>query len=184
MFSLIARTLGSPSGGGFPKFLQESASLFPDQVKKHAGKIIGKQPSKFMMNLLSKWVARQQAKKPGTSVDFKFLPTGPRNLLKGFSQLDGTFSKAFVDGTVGEGFDHATALAKITQSMLFLHANWFMIEGRILGALSDEEVMRVKSLVKGSWKYVKMNCGHAIPLEKPIEESQEILNWVCEFLKN
>ncbi len=179
-FSLTAKTMGSLGGGGFAKFLQENRNLLPDEVRKQAGQIMGKPQPKFLMNLFSKWVAWQQAKKPGSPVDFKFLPAGPRNVLKNFSQLDGTFSKAFVDGTVGADFDHATALAKITQPMLFLHANWFMIEGRILGALTDEEVAQVKSLVKGSWKYVKMNCGHAIPLEKPDEESKEIMIWVNE----
>lgn len=105
-------------------------------------------------------------------------------LKRSFSHFDYTFSKAFTDGTVGEGFDHATALSKITQPILFLHANWFMIEGRILGALTDEAVARVKSLVKGRWKYIKMNCGHAIPLEKPDEESKVILDWVDHYLVN
>ena len=73
-------------------------------------------------------------------------------------------------------------MISITQPLLFLHANWFMIEGRLLGALSDEEVARVKSLIKGSWTYVKMNCGHAIPFEKPDDESQEIMNWVDKYL--
>ncbi|MEM3563617.1 MAG: alpha/beta hydrolase [Candidatus Jordarchaeaceae archaeon] len=103
-------------------------------------------------------------------------------MFKAVSQFDATFSKAFADGTMGEGFDHATALAKVTQPMLFLHAKWFMIEGRLLGSISDKEVARVKSLVKGSWKYVNMNCGHAIPLEKPDEESKEIMDWVDEYL--
>jgi hypothetical protein len=127
MFSLTARTMGSPDGGGFPRFLQESGTLIPDEVKKYAAQIMGKQPPKFLINLISKWVARQQAKKPGKPVDLKFLPAGPRNLLRGYSQFDGTFSKAFVDGTVGKDFDHATALSKITQPLLSLHANWFMI---------------------------------------------------------
>lgn len=107
-----------------------------------------------------------------------------RTLLKGFSQFDTTFSRAFTDGTIGEGFDHASALAKVRQPLLFLHANWFIIDGRLLGAIDDEGVARVKTLVKGSWKYVKMNCGHAIPFEKPDEESKEIMNWVDEYLKD
>jgi hypothetical protein len=53
-----------------------------------------------------------------------------------------------------------------------------------LGALSDEEVARVKSFVKGSWKYVKMNCGHAIPLQKPEEESKEIMKRASENFAN
>lgn len=105
------------------------------------------------------------------------------SILKG-TDFDPTFSKAFVNGTAGEGFDHATALATIEQPILFLHARWFLIEGRILGALSDAEVDRVKDLVRGSLKYVKMNCGHAIPFEKPDEESKLIIDWVDENLSN
>ena len=131
------------------KFLLKSKKIFPNEVKKHLGQIMGKKS---------------------------------RALLKGFLQFDSTFSKAFTNGTAGEGFDHETALAMIKQPLLFLHANWFMIEGRLLGALSDEEVARVKSLIKGSWTYVKMNCGHAIPFEKPDDESQEIMNWVDKYL--
>ena len=70
-----------------------------------------------------------------------------------------TFSKAFAEGTVGKGFDHATALSKITQPMLFLHANWNIHKGRLVGALTDNDVSRVKSLVKGSFKYVRLKCG-------------------------
>jgi pimeloyl-ACP methyl ester carboxylesterase len=136
------------------------------------------------VNIISKMIALQLAIRPGSVVDLKFLPIKTRVMLKGNSQFDITFTKAFVDGTMGEGFDHATALAKVTQPMLFLHANWFMHQGRIIGALDDDDVARVKSLVKGSFKYVRMNCGHGIPLEKPDEESREIISFVDEYLIN
>jgi hypothetical protein len=29
-----------------------------------------------------------------------------------------------------------------------------------------------------------MNCGHAIPFEKPDEESKEIINWFEEYLRD
>jgi hypothetical protein len=102
-------------------------------------------------------------------------------LIKGITQFDGNVARAFVDGTVGKDFDHATTLAKITQSVLLLHANWFMQEGRLVGALDDKDVERVRSLVKGPWKYVRMNCGHAIALEAPAKEAEEILGWFAEY---
>jgi pimeloyl-ACP methyl ester carboxylesterase len=73
--------------------------------------------------------------------------------------------------------------AKINQPVLFLHANWLRHNGRLLGALDDGDVARVKSLVKGSWKYVRMKCAHAIALEAPIEEAKEILSWVDDTVR-
>ena len=58
-----------------------------------------------------------------------------------------------------------------------------MIQGRLLGALDDNDVARVRSLVKGPWKYVRMNCGHGIPMEAPVEEAREILSWIDEYVK-
>ncbi len=84
---------------------------------------------------------------------------------------------------MGEEFDHAATLSKITQPILFLHANWFMHQGRLLGALDDQDVERVRSLVKGAWKYVRMNCGHAIAIAAPDEEAEEIIRWVDAYVK-
>jgi pimeloyl-ACP methyl ester carboxylesterase len=114
-------------------------------------------------------------------LDMGLLPPRARILTRSISQFDGNFARAFVEGTAGEGFDHATTLAKITQPTLFLHANWFMHQGRLMGALNDDDVARAKSLVKGPWKYIRMNCGHAIALEAPVEEVMEILSWVDEY---
>ena len=102
--------------------------------------------------------------------------------MKGISQFDGNFSRAFVEGTAGEGFDHAETLARITQPVLFLHAKWFMHEGRLMGALDDNDVARAQSLVKGPWKYVRLDCAHAMALDVPDKEAKEILSWVNEYL--
>jgi pimeloyl-ACP methyl ester carboxylesterase len=126
-------------------------------------------------------IAMRQAISPGHPIDLKMAPFPGRILIKGMSQFDGNFARAFVEGTVGEGFDHAATLANITQPVLFLHANWFMYEGRLLGALDDNDVARAKSLVKGPWKYVRIQCGHAIALEAPNKEAEEILNWFDEY---
>jgi uroporphyrinogen-III decarboxylase len=57
------------------------------------------------------------------------------------------------------------------------------VQGRLLGALDDNDVARVRSLVKGPWKYVRMNCGHGIPMEAPVEEAREISIWIDEYVK-
>jgi pimeloyl-ACP methyl ester carboxylesterase len=128
-------------------------------------------------------MAVKQAFSPGRPIDLKILPLPARISTRGASQFDGNFARAFEEGTMGEGFDHATTLARITQPVLFLHANWFRHHGRLMGAPDDNDAARVKSLVKGPWKYVRMNCGHAIALEAPVEEAKEILSWFDEYVK-
>jgi pimeloyl-ACP methyl ester carboxylesterase len=142
-----------------------------------------KLPPKPVMKFIAWTIAVQNAFYPGTPVDLKILPLPARIIMRGASQFDGHFSRAFAQGTMGEGFDHATTLARITQPVLFLHANWVMHQGRLFGALDDNDVAHVKSFVKGPWKYVRMKCGHAIALETPGEEAKEILSWVNESVK-
>lgn len=84
---------------------------------------------------------------------------------------------------MGEGFDHSETLARITQPVLFLHAKWFMHEGRLMGALDDDDAARVQSLVKGPWKYIRLDYAHAIALDVPGKEAQEILAWDGEYVK-
>ncbi len=167
-------------GGGYSRFFLEDLSRMAGAAK---GVMKVRLPPKPIMKFIAWTIALHQAFSPGSPIDMKGLPLPARIITRGNSQFDGNFSRAFVEGTVGEGFDHATALAKITQPILFLHANWSMIQGRLMGALDDDDIARVKSLVKGPWKYVRMHCGHSIPLEAPVEEAKEILSWVeeCSF---
>jgi pimeloyl-ACP methyl ester carboxylesterase len=145
--------------------------------KNSAGVV--KMAPKPMMKLLSSWMALHQAFSPGSPLDLKMLPPEPRIIIKGISQFDGNFSRAFVEGTAGEGFDHAGTLARIRQPVLFLHAKWFMHQGRLVGALDDKDVAHVQSLVRGPWKYVRLDCAHAIALDVPEREAREILAWAA-----
>lgn len=179
MFLGLSR-MAVAGGGGYSRFFLEEIMRRAEDSK---GVVNLKVPPKPIQKIIAWWIAAKQAFSPGSPIDFKILPLPARILTRGSSQFDGNFSRAFVEGTAGEGFDHATTLAKITQPILFLHANWFMHQGRFMGALDDNDVARVKTLVKGPWKYVRMNCGHAIALEAPVEEAKEILSWVDEYVK-
>jgi pimeloyl-ACP methyl ester carboxylesterase len=169
-----------PGGGGYARFFLEE---LPRGAKNAKGVIKVKLPPKPLMKLIGWFIAMQQAFSPGNPVDLQFLPASARIMTRGISQFDGNFARAFIQGTVGEGFDHATTLSKISQPILFLHANWFMHQGRLLGALDDDDVEHVRSLVKGEWKYVRMNCGHAIAIDAPAKEAQEIMTWAEEYVK-
>ncbi len=167
-------------GGGYSRFFFEQLMRAAEDAK---GVMDIKVPPRFIQKIIAWWIAVKQSFFPGSPVDLKILPKPARILIRSTSQFDGNFSRAFVEGTAGEGFDHATALARIKQPILYLHANWFMHQGRLLGAQDDNHVERVKSLVKGPWKYVRLDCGHAVALEAPVEETREILNWLDAYVK-
>jgi len=169
-----------PGGGGYPYFFSEHLI---ESAREAAEVMNAKVPPKFLVGLLAKLIAWQQALSPGQPVDFWFMPGKMRIMLRGTSQFDGNFSRAFVEGTAGENFDHAETLSRIQQPVLFLHANFFVRnDGRLLGAQDDADVARVKSLVRGPWSYVRMDCGHAIALEAPGQEAAEILKWYDEVV--
>ncbi|MDR2535759.1 MAG: alpha/beta hydrolase [Treponema sp.] len=167
-------------GGGYAGFLRESVDKMANIEK---GIMDMKMPPKSIMKIFTWIIAMKQAFSPGSPVDIRILPLPARIFIKSNSQFDGNFSRAFTEGTMGMDFDHAQTLSKIIQPVLFLHSNWVMHNGRLLGALDDNDVERIKTLVKGPWKYVKMECGHAIAMEKPTEEANIIINWADENIK-
>ncbi|KAI1277928.1 Alpha/Beta hydrolase protein [Xylaria sp. FL0933] len=170
-----------PDGGGFAAFFRDF--LVPAITTQTDNRVMSsrKPPPKFVLNMVGRLIALQQKRHPGKRVDFSFLPSDRRIMFRGMSQFDGNFSRAFVDGSMGKDFDHAETLARIDVPVLFLHARYFMMQdGRLMGALTDEDVERVKDLVKGPWKYVKMDCGHAIAIDAPEQEAREIRSWINE----
>ena len=172
--------LAIPGGGGYARFFGEHVAA----TARQAAEVMNTQvPPACVVKLLAHMIALKQALSPGRPVDFRFLPEKLRIIMRGTSQFDGNFSRAFVEGRVGENFDHAETLTRIHQPVLFLHAHSFQLDdGRLMGALDDDVVARVKSLVRGPWKYVRMDCGHAIALEAPEREAAEILAWYDEVV--
>jgi pimeloyl-ACP methyl ester carboxylesterase len=165
-------------GGGYARFFGEHVA---ESARQAAQVMNTPLPPGWLMSLMTKFIALQQALAPGKPVDFWFLPDKMRIITRGSSQFDGNFSRAFVDGTAGEGFDHAQTLKLIRQPVLFLHANFFTLEdGRLMGAINDEDVARIRELVEAPFKYVRMDCGHVIALEEPAQEAAEILAWYEE----
>lgn len=166
-------------GGGFTR-------LYLDHIVpniRQAGDVMSaKLPAAPIISLIGILIALQQALRPGKPIDLPFLPKRARIMMRGTSQFDGNFARAFVDGSMGEAFDHAETLSRIKQPVLFLHANHMVRDGRLLGALDDADVLRVAGLVTGPWKYVRMDCGHAIPLLAPEQEAREICDWIDSWI--
>lgn len=160
-FSDCVTKIGTPGGGGLPRFFAEV------EVPSEPGKEVFKIP-KGVSVAISKIIALNQWLRPGQPVNIPGLPPQVRLLIKGMSVYDPDFSRAFVEGTVGKDLDHATMLSKIKVPMLFFHAPWFLTEEKeLVGALDDNDVQRVQSLVQGGFECIKMDCGHFIALEKP-----------------
>jgi pimeloyl-ACP methyl ester carboxylesterase len=161
-------------GGGFAYFFREHLAPSLGQA---AGVMGGKAPPAAALAVVARVIAAKQALSPGQPIDLPFLPQAMRIMMRGISQFDGTFSRAFVDGSFGADFDHAETLSRIEQPVLFLHANFFVADGLLVGALDDDDVARAQSLVPGPWTYVRMDCGHVIALDAPESEAREISAW-------
>lgn len=174
--------LSIPGGGGYARFFSEH--VIPS-AREAAEVMNTKVPPRFLVGIITRLIALRQALSPGKPVDFRFMPDKMRIMMRGTSQFDGNFSRAFVEGTAGEDFDHSETLARIKQPVLFLHANFFMRpDGRLMGAMDDADVVRVRSLVRGPWSYVRLDCGHAIALEVPDREAAEIIKWYGEVVRD
>jgi pimeloyl-ACP methyl ester carboxylesterase len=93
-----------------------------------------------------------------------------RMMLRGLDyQYDPRFGSAFYDGTWNAGFDHATALAKITCPVFLMQANTsYMADGTLDGAMSLEQTQQAMALFKNG-TYLKVDSDHVINLADPAE---------------
>ncbi len=174
VMEIMVETLGSSNNRGLAAFFsrikvpvkgKQKVFQFPRPIK--AG--------------LSIFLKIHKKLRPGRPVQIPFLPLQSRLLLKYAQEYDVNFSRAFLDGSAGSNFDHADALSKISCPMLLLQANWFWHdELGLVGGMDDNDVARVKSLVP-HLRYVRVDSGHAIHLEKPKDYIRELTNFVADF---
>lgn len=122
-----------------------------------------------MVRFLSKKIKQAQAANPGQPVTLKkwYLPKTLTILFKSISMFDPDFAKAFVDGRIYQGLDHAEALRRIQCPLLVLHANWHRYEKYgLVGAMDDDDAKRIQQLVPHA-KYKKIPANHVIHMYKP-----------------
>ena len=114
---------------------------------------------------------------PNKAVELAFLPKIVREMIRGLSMYDPTFGAAFYGGSWNKGFSHAEALQQIKCPVLLIQANTsFMDDGTLNGAMSEEMAARaMKNLHIG--KYIKVNSGHVVNMER----SDEFSNLLIEF---
>ena len=114
-------------------------------------------------------------------IDLALLPHEFRVWVKGFSEWDIEFTRAFLDGSAVEGFDHAEMLKQVRCPMLLLHANWFRTEDfGLVGAMDDEDVKRIRALVR-DFRYERIDAGHLIHIDKPKLFIRQIVGFAQEL---
>lgn len=125
----------------------------------------------WAVSFLSKQIKRFQAANPGQPVELRkwYYPRTLTILFKSLSMFDPDFARAFVDGRMYKGIDHADALRRLKCPLLVLHANWHRYEKYgLVGAMDDDDAARIKQLVPAA-QYKKIPANHVIHMYKPHE---------------
>lgn len=130
----------------------------------------------WMVRFLSQEIKQEEVKHPGQPLELKkwYLPHVLTLLFKSLSMFDPDFARAFVDGRMYEGLDHAEALKRIKCPLLVLHATWHRYEKYgLVGAMDDDDAARIKQLVPHS-QYKKIPANHVIHMYKPKEFTEAV----------
>ncbi|MGE3074248.1 MAG: alpha/beta fold hydrolase [Dehalococcoidia bacterium] len=105
---------------------------------------------------------------------------GPRQMLR---EYDPEWGRAFITGSVSAGCDHARMLSQVKCPVLFTHH--FRVvndDGWLIGAISDQQVARVRSLVEGggaAFTYKSFpQMGHAMHSQDPKLFAETVIEWI------
>lgn len=105
-------------------------------------------------------------KHPGAPVDIGWLPLHVRLFVRGLSGYDVDFTRACVDGRMGD-VDQGTELAKVRCPATLMTAYSFRHpELRLVGAMDDDDVKRAQ-VVKPALEVTRLEKPHIIHLAAP-----------------
>ncbi|MCK5116628.1 MAG: alpha/beta hydrolase [Candidatus Aegiribacteria sp.] len=176
IMKLSAETLMGSKGRDLSAFFKEFE--LPVEGKKRL-MTLPKPLSLFISMILKVY----QGIRRGEPVDLPFLPLDARLFIRGLSEYDPKFSASFLDCSPVVDFDHTEILSRINCPLLLMHAHWFRHDRfGLVGALDDDDVERVRSLV-GNFRYRRIETGHVMHLHRPvdfIDGMLEMKEWVRE----
>ncbi|NIS79340.1 MAG: alpha/beta fold hydrolase [Anaerolineales bacterium] len=156
----VVEALGDPKN-------RDLADYFRGQVLPVKGSRRERRVPDWFINILSRLIRRYEASHPGQPVEISYFPSTMRRLFKSLSTFDPDFARAFVDGRIYKGLDHAEALNRIKCPMLVLHANWFRHSKHgLVGAMDDRDAARIQTLVPHA-QYKEIPANHVIHVFKP-----------------
>lgn len=174
VMKLSLETLAGPGDRDIAEFLRRLR--IPAEGKTRVSSV-----PRPLVALIAAYLGIYQRFHPGEVLDLKLMPFPVRMLVRGFSGYDPEFTRAFLDGTAAQGFDHAETLSRVECPMLLMHANWFLHEQfGLVGAMTDEDATRVQGLVRDV-RYVSIHSGHVIHQEMPPRFVQEIVAFAEEI---
>ncbi len=157
LFSASEKAIQNPTfNGNFLDYWIENGTAF---FKRYAGS--------FSQPILHWAITLYRNANPGDPLEIAFLPATVQEMLRGLDTYDPRFGAAFHTGSWNEGFDHASALAKIQCPTLLVQANFeIMADGTLDGAMNEEMAKRAVSLIPDC-TYLKVDSGHVTNLEIP-----------------
>jgi pimeloyl-ACP methyl ester carboxylesterase len=174
VLELAVETLARPEGRNVAAFL---ARL---EIPSRGGVKIANVPRPLVAAIAAALRATRWLHGDGP-VDAKVLPFRARMIVRGFSEYDPEFSRAFLDGSAGVDFDHADALRRVRCPMLLIHANWFIHPTHgLVGAMSDTDAARVRDLVDDV-RYLPIPTGHIVHQESPRRFVAEVEKFAREI---
>lgn len=117
-------------------------------------------------NKLGKFALKYRKQHPEKTLK---VPFWPKKFLEGFNGLnnyDPYFGETFYNDSFNSDIDYQKLLSNIKCNTLFMKANTIIgADGLIQGALTDEDLEQVTSLIKNI-KVEYFDCGHGIHNEK------------------
>jgi pimeloyl-ACP methyl ester carboxylesterase len=173
MFKRMTETIGSSNNRNLAAFFKDIE--VPSEAKQ---KVI--QFPNWFTSSISIMIRIHQWLWPGKPVDLFLLPAETRMLIKGLSEYDPDFTRAFVDGRAYEGYSHSEALEKVRCPLLVLQANWFRHpEYGLVGSMDDNDLKRLQLLVPHA-EYKRITSGHMIHFEKPEQYIKEVKEFAAK----
>lgn len=147
---------------------RDLANYLKDQEMPVSETRVKRMPDWFI-RYLSKQLKKAEADHPGEPPEIKkwYLPDAIRLLFKSLAMFDPDFARAFVDGRMYQGINHAEALKQTKCPILVLHANWHRYQKYgLVGAMDDQDAARIQQLAPQS-QYRKITANHVIHAYKP-----------------
>jgi len=120
-------------------------------------------------NKLGKFALKYRKNHPEKPLKVPFWPKKFLEAFNGLNEYDPYFGENFYNDKFNNNIDYEELLKNIAVPTLFMKANTTIgNDGLLQGALTDEDLERVKSLIKNV-EVIYFNCGHGIHSEKQKE---------------
>lgn len=159
IFVNATRTLLGPQG-------RDLAAFFDDFEVPLQGRTRVMRFPKVLGRLVARSARRARAR--NRPLNLWWAPFQVRVFVRGLSEYDPDFSRAFADGSACD-IDHAALLSAVRCPMWLLHASWFEHPTLgTVGAMRADEAARAHSLVAGS-RLITLSSGHILHQERPRE---------------